>query len=493
MLQTSYAEGFIEIEHDFVRFLKIEKGHNWVGKTISTSDTSLWSDLKKEVTDFFHPGTRLNFICSDQGLLRSMEFPKEATEAEIVGNLQLKRKEYFNAREEMLFKVRSSQIANGNNKDVFVSALPKTILDQSKNLCEETGCRLNRLTTSADALFGAFQRQLQHPVSDTCVILQVGYSRVHLLAVKGLELIAVRSLLTGSLKELENILFAGFSLQKHDVARLLKENVSAGVPAIDDAIRTNRLELMTHIGSLFSELRSKKLLGEKSVFYISNSMIDEPELGLMISERFGVSVEILTGLQNNEFYSSSEDHRSIWLSGASLPSVANLLPVVKKNMTTFSLEPRAAVLAALVLAIAPLPFLNFLKIQTANDLTSWKQKHVPVQTLVDSYAQAAQEQEKLITLAKEITADIDRRGLATRLTRHLTENLPHFTRLEQINVNLKNNRISVTGYTVDTESALRYLDAIKAFAELGEPEITIGDIESRRIKFDISAPLGKKG
>lgn len=493
MWQSPRAEGFVELEQDFARLLKSADGKKWLSRTVTANDGNLWGALKKEIPGFFAGLSQLNFVCSDQGGVRFFDFPQETTEAEIQGNLQLKRKEYFNVREELLFKIRMGAPRSDKTREVLVSYLPKQMFADAEKLCRECGISLGRLTTSIDALVGAYHRQLQRPVADTCVILQVGYSHVNILAVKGQEILSIRSLLTGSLRELENLLFSGFSLPKADVWDVISGIKTTGVPAIEEAIRTNRLELMTHIGSVFAELRGKKQISEKSVFYISNSMVEEPQLGMMVSERFGIQVELLAGMHADESVDSPESARAVWLSGAHMPAVANLVPPVSRASIHLAVPVRVAVMAALVLAAAPLPFLNVLKMRSEKELATWQDKHRPIEALETEFKAASAEQAKLVTLASEITADIDRRGFATSLVRHLTEELPPFSRLEKIEVNLKDDILFVNGYTVDAETALRYLDRVKMFAGIGEPEITIGDVDSRRIKFEITARKEKKG
>lgn len=493
MRQSPRAEGFVELEQDFARLLKLADGKKWLSQTVSANDGNLWGALKKAIPGFFAGFNRLNFICSDQGGLRFFDFPQEASKTEILGNLQLKRKEYFNVREELLFKARMGAPRPDKTREVLVSYLPKQLLTDAQNLCRDCGFSLGRLTTSIDSIVGAFQRQLQRPVVDTCIVLQIGYSHVNIIAVKGQEVLSVRSLLTGSLRELENLLFSGFSLPKADVREIISGIKISGVPAIEDAIKTNRLELMTHIGSIFAELRGKKQISEKSVFYISTSMVEEPQLAMMVSERFGIQVEILSGMQGGESADSPESARAVWLGGSHMPSVANLVPRVSGAAAHLALPPRIAVMAALILAIAPLPFLNIIKMRSEQELRTWQERHRPVEVLEAGFKAATAEQAKLVELANEINADIDRRGFATRLLRHLTEELPEFSRLEKIEVNLKDDRLFVNGYTVDTETALRYLDRVKIFDGIGEPEITIGDVEGRRIKFEITAARKVKG
>lgn len=493
MRQSPRVEGFVELEQDFARLLKMADGKMWLSKTVPAINGDLWGALQKEVPSFFTGFNQLNFICSDQGGVRFFDFPQEASETEIQGNLQLKRKEYFNVREELLFKTRLSAPRPDKAREVLVSYLPKQLLTDAKNLCTDCDFLFGRLTTSIDSMVGAFQRQLQRPVAETCIILQIGYSHVNIIAVKNQEILSVRSLLTGSLRELENLLFSGFSLPKEEVWQIISGNKMSGVPAIEDAIRTNRLELMTHIGSVFAELRGKKQISEKSVFYISPSMVEEPQLAMMVSERFGIQVEILSGMQGDELADSPESTRTVWLSGSRMPTVANLVPPTSRAAAQLTVPPRTALMAALVLAIAPLPFLNIIKKGSEQELRTWHERHRPIEALEAGFKAATAEQTKLAELAKEINADIDRRGFATKLIRHLTEELPQFSRLEKIEVNLKDDRLFVNGYTVDTETALRYLDRVKLFEDIGELEITFGDVESRRIRFEISAAKKVKG
>lgn len=493
MRQSPRAEGFVELEQDFARLLKLADGNKWLSQTVSANDGNLWGALKKEIPGFFTGFNKINFICSDQGGVRFFDFPQEASESEVQGNLQLKRKEYFNVREELLFKSRMGAPRPDKTREVLVSYLPRQLLTEAQNLCRDCGFTLGRLTTSIDAMVGAFQRQLQRPVPDTCIVLQIGYSHVNILAVKGQEILSVRSLLTGSLRELENLLFSGFSLPKADVWQIIGGVKASGVPAIEEAIKTNRLELMTHIGSVFAELRGKKQINEKSVFYIAPSMVEEPQLAMMVSERFGIQVEILSGMQGDESADSPESARTVWLSGSLMPSVANLVPPVSRAAAQLALPVRVAVIAAFVLAAAPLPFLNIMKMRSEKELIAWQERHRPIEALEASFKVASAEQAKLVELANEINADIDRRGFATRLVRHLTEELPQFSRLAKLEVNLKDNRVFVNGYTVDAETALRYLDRIKLFDGIGDPEITIGDADGRSIKFEITAVKAEKG
>lgn len=178
MRQSPRAEGFVELEQDFARLLKLVDGKKWLSKSVPANDGNLWGALKKEIPGFFTGFNQLNFICSDQGGVRFFDFPQETSEAEIQGNLQLKRKEYFNAREELLFKTRMSAPRPDKTREVLVSYLPKQLLTEAQNLCRDCGFSLGRLVTSIDSLVGASQRQLQRPLAETCIILQVGYSHV---------------------------------------------------------------------------------------------------------------------------------------------------------------------------------------------------------------------------------------------------------------------------------------------------------------------------
>lgn len=492
MWKTMRVEGFVELEQEYARLLRNVDGKKWQSMIVPAVDGNPWEALKGVVPTFFSANTHLNFIGSAQGDVRFVTFPQDATEAEIHGNLQLKRKDYFNAREDLLLKTRSGPLREDKTRDVLVSYLPKVLYDEAKNLCQATGMSMGRLATSADTLFGTLERQRQGPSPDTCIVLQIGYSRVHMLAVRGVQIISARTLLTGCVRELENALLANFSLPRENTHALLNGSMVTDIPAIEDAIRDNRKELMTYVGSLLSELRGKKLISETSIVYMNNSVVAEPQLASVIAERFGISVEYLTGMLDDEFVEAQEHAQAIWLCGAVMPMVTNLAPTVSGAAKHLAVPPRLGVIAALVLAAAPLPFLNILKMRSERELSMWKERHLPVESIDQGFKAATMEQERLAFLAKEITADIDRRGFATRLARHITEELPPYSRLETVEVDLVAGRLLVVGFTVDAETALRYLDRIKAFPDLNQPELSLGDVESRRIKFEISATVVKK-
>lgn len=486
------TEGFVEIDQESARLLRYTDGPAWECVSVTAHEGDLWSDLEKMIVVFFPPQCKLNFVLSTQADLRILSFPGTASEADIIGNLQLKRAEYFNTRDELLLKVRLGAIID-KSRDVLASFVPKDYLVRIKTLCQNIGMTLGRLVTSADAVFGALERQLQGPVASTCLLLQVGYARVHLLAVRGTEVISTRTMLTGSIRELENTLSASTAVTREDTYAVLSGAIPADNEFLDEIIRSNRRDFLTHVGSLISELRGKKLLDEHSMIYVNHSMVAEPALLYLIGERFGLPVVELTGLSENESYVSKEHGSAAWLLGASVPHTTNHAPVLSKAAQQLMLPPRVTVFAALVLAAAPIPFLNILKMRAEFIRNEWEKRHKPVETIENGFQQAALEQDRLVALAREITADIDRRGFATRLTRHIIEKIPDYCRLEKIETDFNNGRLFVQGFSVDAETALRYFDQIKTFAGLESHELSLLDVESRRIQFEITAKMLKKG
>ena len=286
------------------------------------------------------------------------------------------------------------------------------------------------------------------------------------------------------------MLFAGYSLSKEDSRLMISGRHPQPVPVILDTIKENRLDLITHLGGIFAELRTKKLLDPNSQVFLSYNIIDEPMLTNMISERFDIKVNIITGMEEEEKCEKYEDYPAVWLCGSDNINVPNLIPPVKISVSSFIFNPITAVIIAIIMVLVPLPILKVHNQRIVNELEKLKVESFEKEKLLSDYKDLDLKSEKLKELTKSINDDIEKRGISSKIARALSENLPQSTRLEKIDVDYKTGRISIVGYTIDAESALLYLDRVKACKELTNPEIIISDLETKRIKFTITALIG---
>ena len=482
--------GFIEIETDYARLLKNEDGTKW-SSTIVYPEMNIWSALKKVIPTFFAPKTTLNFVCPAEAGTMVLEFPSNLTDKEIEGNLQVNRRNFFNEIEELYFKLKKG-VPNlvTNKRDIVTSYVKVSTIENIKNLCLESNVRLGKITTLPDSLFAAISRQYKKYGKEVNICIHIGYSKVTIIIFKGNEILSVRTLLTGSIKEMESVLFAGYSLSKEDSRLMISGRHPEPVPVILDTIKENRLDLITHLGGIFAELRTKKLLDPKSEVFLSYNIIDEPMLTNMISERFDIKVNIVTGLEEDEKCEKYEDYPAIWVCGSDNPNVPNLIPPRKISFASFLFNPITAVLIAALMTSIPLPILNIQRRNISKELESLRLENAPKENLINDFKNLDLKTESLKALTQDINADIDNRGLSSIIARHLVENLPASTRLESLKADYKSGRITIVGYTIDTESALFYLDKVKACNSLTNAEIIISDLETRRIKFTITALIG---
>ena len=491
MWQAKQMEGFVELESDYARLLKCVDGTKWSSHIVVPETGDIWTSLKKAIPEFFAPKATINFVCPADGGTAVIEFPANSTEKDIEGNLQINRRNFFDVTEELCFKLKKGQLNQITQKrDVAVSYATKSIIDNIKNLCEASSVKLGKVTTLPESLFGSLRRQFGNLGNNVNLCIQIGFSKVYIIIFKGAEIISVRTLLTGSLRELESVLFAGYSLVREEARAMISGHHPNPVPAILDTIKENRLDLITHLGGIFAELRTKKLLTQESKVYLSYNVIDEPALTQMIGDRFDIPVQIITGMEADESGEKNEDYPAAWLCGASDALVSNLVPPVKVNIGSLFFNPVTAVIVAIAVTCIPYPMLQNKKSAISNELAELKKKHEPIEQLVKDFKAQAERQTKLVALASQINTDIEKRGISARIARHVTENLPESTRLEVLEVNYKEAKLKLVGYTVDPESALQYLDRIKECDELTKPEIVISDLESRRIKFTITALIG---
>lgn len=491
MWQAKQMEGFVELENDYARLLKCVDGTKWSSHIVVPETGDIWTSLKKAIPEFFAPKATINFVCPADGGTAVIEFPANSTEKDIEGNLQINRRNFFDVTEELCFKLKKGQLNQITQKrDVAVSYATKSIIDNIKNLCEASSVKLGKVTTLPESLFGSLRRQFGNLGNNVNLCIQIGFSKVYIIIFKGAEIISVRTLLTGSLRELESVLFAGYSLVREEARAMISGHHPNPMPAILDTIKENRLDLITHLGGIFAELRTKKLLTQESKVYLSYNVIDEPALTQMIGDRFDIPVQIITGMEADESGEKYEDYPATWLCGASDALVSNLVPPVKVNIGSLFFNPVTAVIVAIAVTCIPYPMLQNKKSAISNELAELKKKHEPIEQLVKDFKAQAERQTKLVALASQINTDIEKRGISARIARHVTENLPESTRLEVLEVNYKEAKLKVVGYTIDPESALQYLDRIKECDELTKPEIVISDLESRRIKFTITALIG---
>lgn len=491
MWQAKQMEGFVELENDYARLLKCVDGTKWSSHIVVPETGDIWTSLKKAIPEFFAPKATINFVCPADGGTAVIEFPANSTEKDIEGNLQINRRNFFDVTEELCFKLKKGQLNQITQKrDVAVSYATKSIIDNIKNLCEASSVKLGKVTTLPESLFGSLRRQFGNLGNNVNLCIQIGFSKVYIIIFKGAEIISVRTLLTGSLRELESVLFADYSLVREEARAMISGHHPNPVPAILDTIKENRLDLITHLGGIFAELRTKKLLTPDSKVYLSYNVIDEPALTQMIGDRFDIPVQIITGMEADESGEKHEDYPAAWLCGASDALVSNLVPPVKVNIGSLFFNPVTAVIVAIAVTCIPYPMLQNKKSAISNELAELKKKHEPIEQLVKDFKAQAERQTKLVALASQINTDIEKRGISARIARHVTENLPESTRLEVLEVNYKEAKLKVVGYTIDPESALQYLDRIKECDELTKPEIVISDLKSRRIKFTITALIG---
>lgn len=491
MWQAKQMEGFVELENDYARLLKCVDSTKWSSHIVVPETGDIWTSLKKAIPEFFAPKATINFVCPADGGTAVIEFPANSTEKDIEGNLQINRRNFFDVTEELCFKLKKGQLNQITQKrDVAVSYATKSIIDNIKNLCEASSVKLGKVTTLPESLFGSLRRQFGNLGNNVNLCIQIGFSKVYIIIFKGAEIISVRTLLTGSLRELESVLFADYSLVREEARAMISGHHPNPVPAILDTIKENRLDLITHLGGIFAELRTKKLLTPDSKVYLSYNVIDEPALTQMIGDRFDIPVQIITGMEADESGEKHEDYPAAWLCGASDALVSNLVPPVKVNIGSLFFNPVTAVIVAIAVTCIPYPMLQNKKSAISNELAELKKKHEPIEQLVKDFKAQAERQTKLVALASQINTDIEKRGISARIARHVTENLPESTRLEVLEVNYKEAKLKVVGYTIDPESALQYLDRIKECDELTKPEIVISDLESRRIKFTITALIG---
>lgn len=490
MWRPPQREGFIELEQGFARLLKNENGTVWESKVVKAQDLSLYDEIKKAIPEFFQKGTKINFICTDTGGFQLIQFPEELKSQDILNNLRINKKELFNTTEDLLFKTSEQPCEDGTRK-VAVSYVPKATTLEIEKIMVDKNYPLAKITTNLDALLGAFERTIEQPAGNCDLVIHIGYSRVHLLAIKGHRIVQQRSLLTGSLRELENILFSAYSIVKEDAWLMLRSMHQQPVQVIEDTITNNRLDLLARIGGFIAELRGNKLVSETSKIFVSYSLIEEVNFTAMLFDRFGLETLKLTGMVMDERGEDHNDEAAAWLSGAHMPIAKNVTETLHSKAFQIKANPRLVIMCALVFSLTPLIMLRLANARLDIHINAIKSKYSMVENLRDEIKKAGEDQAKVLASSGIVRVELEKRGYITKITRHITETLPETARLETLDLNVKDRKITLSGFTVDTETALKYLDRLKDHPELGKPDIQVDTNDPVRVRFTINIPIGK--
>lgn len=298
-------------------------------------------------------------------------------------------------------------------------------------------------------------------------------------------------MLTGSLRELENILFSAYSIVKEDAWLMLRGMHQQPVQVIEDTITNNRLDLLARIGGFIAELRGNKLVSESSKIYVSYSQIEEQHFTAMIYDRFGIDTLKLTGMLIDE---RGEDHNAeaaTWLSGAHMPNAQNVTEPLHSKAFQIKANPRLVIMCAVVFSLTPIVMLRLANAKLDTHVHAIKSKYSMVENLRDEIKKAGEDQAKVLASSGIVRVELEKRGYITKITRHITENLPETARLETLDLNVKDRKITIAGFAVDTETALKYLDRLKDHPELGKPDIQVDTNDPVRVRFTINIPIGK--
>lgn len=489
--RIKHKPGFVEVEASYARLVRHE-AQGWACKTIPLEGDSPWPLLKTEMQSFFPVGSYLVFVFHERCGIRMLQFPTTLSQPEILGNLRLRREEYFGSREEFLLSLRMGNPVDDKNREVYVSFVPRSSADSAQEVCADLGFTLQRVVTGFDALLGATARQLGRNSPETVVVASFGYSQVKLAAWRDGGLIMARSLLTGSIKELENTVFSSFSISPSDLGKILSQTLD--IPqAVSSSIATNRQEIMTHIGTMFAELRGRKLLSGNPTLFLCLPVHPEPQLAPLLSERFSAQVVELNGIMQDEKAVGDDCPRWSWLLGAVMPMAMNVLPQRSRSERQLAASPRLAFFALIVMCLAPFVLMRTLKSGVAQEKAFLLEQNQAYNQIVELNRSNQELYARVEMIASGVTADISRRGQTTALIRYLSESLPPLTRLDRLEILTKEGKVMISGKSVDTESSLRYLDAVKASPALEKVEISFDSPGGSAVSFSITGLLSRKG
>lgn len=486
------TEGYICIDQDYCRLLKLANdGKTWTSLSVVNVGGSLKENLVNSIKQFFRHKAKVNVVLSDKSRTVFMNFPSNLDEEAIIKNLDLNKKDYFYTTDELAYAIkRHKNPVNREQTTVAISYCPKETIRNLTALYKASGIKMGRLTTASDCLLGTLQRQFPKIKNDTVnLVIQVAYSNVIFMITQGYTPIRVEALFTGNLYDLETRLVNTFGIEPIEALRTIHSPSTSGYDGAANIVNTDRMELITRLGGLISELRGTNLLSNDSKIYVSYPIINEPELSYSVSERFGFEVVQLTGLKENEPISTNDTLNHAWLVGTDYNGIPDIYAENKEHTGHLETKEKLMWVIIALCVILPIIITKYELYKTDKGIKDIQANYNEMLQLKEELQNTKEERRQNLNSIKGILKDLDVRGEFTKSLRFMVEKMPEECRLESISFNKQKKETTLSGYALDRETALRDMDILSSLKNFKKIQIFYDEEKINEIKFHMIIPL----
>jgi Tfp pilus assembly PilM family ATPase len=461
---SANPEAVIEIEETYLRFL-IPVGKAWQVRHIPLQNEDLFGTLKNAIASYLGEVTQAMVVLWNNAGSRILPFPATMSEREILEHLSLKKEDYFGTNTEMVFALKPLGLISQSSREYLVSFVNRVFFNRLVNVFSEAGCVLNGITTALETAIGRFhqQREIEGHDGAACII-SLGYSQVNMIVLREGEVKAVRTSLTGSVKELEQRLADALKVKIDQIEDILSGRESSNDANTLELVQQNMRELLARITPFFAFIRSKEKESSKQTIFLSLPCLEIKGLKELLEKSFSVQVKYL------DPETEQDTSRFEWLQGALHSQVVSLLPP-RPPMFRFSLTSRLAWLFSLFFLCIPFGIINInhaiAKAKIEEMRTKEEQSRRFMQNSETTKAQYALLQQVAQMVQKEIPRTVSVSGILAEIAQKASSDVC-FTNLEY---SPDTANLTVNGVVIDTQTGLDFWKQIKQISWMEEPKI----------------------
>lgn len=483
-------EAIVEIEEAYVRFL-VPAGDKFNCTTIPVSQSDLSAVLRNNLAKILGEVREASIVTNYQTGIKVLPFPASMDTKDIIEHLQLKREEYFGVKGECEFILKVTANSNKETKEIMVSYILKSFFNRLQQIFQEEGYTLNRVSNVIETMIGAYSQQSHGKKGNLVCLLAIGYLNISMVVLKNGQPVAVRTTLTGSVKEIENRLMSVLKMNKVAVDELLSGKTPADQESIE-LIQQNERELLSRIAPFFAVIRS--LDSEVRSFEILLAMpyIVLPGLPNLLEQNFKAKVLPLdTG---NAVLATVDAVKADmnWLTGITAKNILSFTPV-RHEFLRFALTPKLAWMFVIFFLLAPLGLAKISILNSENQLSVLKTRFSEIETLYRQSKENLDNFARLESVGAMIAAETSGKRNLLPLIKKISGMVSDELRFERITLNLQLNQLHISGIAIDNETALKLWDTLEKSDEITNARVNFSDKQDKLYpKFIITAELGKK-